>query len=251
MAQSGAPRRRRRPNGIHTLWPEPLESLLEYTALYHCYHLWVSKQLWSVAAAARYGTIKGGTLACVPGPCAELLLRHLQVYYGVEISDDNEQKASNITYTVDLIESAHVQDICAFEKHGDAKGKDNVRIHKPLGDLHVIAGVQIDWVQPRAIDGLSRLVVTTQSYKVTASEADVRTGIPAPSPSRQMAVVESAKATLRAWVEECGSAAREVIAPRLVEWSHTPTVEPVTAPVAAPREPEPEPEAGPSSSGEA
>ena len=221
-------KRARTPARTHMTWPEPLEALRPFTALYLCYQRWASKQLWSIAQLNRLGSVKCDEIVCVPGPNAELFLTHLENMYGIEIDSNHADKLSNVTHSLNLIESSHLRDFCQFERYGVTKGRDNVRVHCNFGDLHVIAGAIIDWVEPTDIDGMSRLKVTAIAWQVTASDADVRNGSPPPSVSRWMEVVDSAKVTVRAWAEEMGDDATSVLSPRLLKWVEEPTVSPVT-----------------------
>ena len=226
----GIPAKRpRKPARTHNLWPEPLHDLMPFTALYMCYHRYVTKELWSIAGINRVGAVKSEELKCVPGPCAELFLTNLSAMYGIEIKSDHEENRSNVTHSLELIESSHVLDICAFERNGAGRGKDNVRLHGPLGDLHLVSGVIVDWVQPRDIDGMSRIKVTATAWKITASDADPRPGTPAPSVSRWMEIVKRAKRTLNEWADELGDdEAAALLSPRILQWVQEPTVEPVT-----------------------
>ena len=88
---SSDPRRRGERNvRDRSTWPKSIMELFPITSLYIGYQSQLRYMCWTSAGRRKTGLYTGPSVEHVPPPCGALFLIHLETYYNVELTTDDE-----------------------------------------------------------------------------------------------------------------------------------------------------------------
>ena len=157
------------------VWPEAIEEMLPYTSLYVPYIQWLAQEAWNVLRKRADGVAEPIILPCIAPPVAELLLRHLEWYYDVEIETDMTSP-SHTSNSVTLMRVAQLRDFCNFGKHHRPNGFDHLRVSMAGGDCRFIRAIRIAWLDWKGMSGHSKLSITCTVWRAKESSRSVENG---------------------------------------------------------------------------
>ena len=209
----------------------------KHSQWYAVYVLRLQKALYKAAKRANAGSITDEYLGPAPPPCADAFITSIESWFGIESTDDSDEKRPLITTITEITDIEHMVELCAFHLIDHVRGFANVRVDSK-GMLTVVpSGTIIKWVRSRGPwtghNRVSDLYLVATSYRlrgVAPSRGITGTldlGYQLDTDDTLYQVVERRlKYTIQEWRQDLGSFS--FITPSLLLWAATDTHAPVT-----------------------